>query len=76
VNSAYFAPLVILPTLIDGPGAYLTRCGEVVEIHLASNQHRFACHGVYPNGVADSWHRSGRLFAGRETTNDIVTRAS
>lgn len=73
MNSAYFAPLVTLPTVIDGPGAYVTRCGETVLIDAASSKHCFGCRGVYENGgIADSWHRSGRILASRETANDIV----
>jgi len=75
MSSAYFAPLVTVSTVINAPGMYVTRCGEVVTIHAVSSRHDFGCHGAYPNGTAESWHRSGRLFASQETTNDIVAPA-
>ncbi len=75
MTSAYFAPLVLFPAIITGPGRYLTRCGEAVEIVKASQRHEFGCHGTYSNGIADKWHRSGRLFAGMLSPNDIVRPA-
>jgi hypothetical protein len=66
--------LVVQPVVIDGPGHYLTRAGEVVTIEKASAHHDFACVGVYPNQVQDSWHKSGRLYFGTESKNDIVRR--
>jgi len=74
MTSAYFAPLVLLPTVIDGPGVYETRAGETVVIHDSSPRHCFGCCGTYASGVAESWHRSGRVFASRETQNDIVKK--
>lgn len=75
-DAAYFAPFVVLPTVIDGPGQYVTRCGEIVEISQASNRHDFGCAGAYSNSVGERWHKSGRLFASRETVNDVVARHS
>ncbi len=72
-GKSYFAPLVTLPTIITGPGCYLTRCGEVVEIETSSTGHDFACLGTYPDDTAEGWHRSGRLYAGFECRNDIVS---
>ena len=73
--SAYFASMVTLPIIIAGPGQYVTRGGEPVTIERASTTHGFNCYGVYANGVRDSWHRSGRLYAGTESRNDIVRAA-
>lgn len=74
--SAYFAPLVILPVVITAPGEYVTRDGERVTISKASSLHDFGCTGTYaPSGETDHWHRSGRMFAGRESRNDIVRAA-
>lgn len=70
--SAYFAPLVLLPTVIDGAGKYVTRCGESAEIAQSSHKHDFGCIGTYSNGTTERWHKSGRLFASRETANDVV----
>jgi hypothetical protein len=75
--STYFVPLFNLPTVILAPGPYLTRCGEVVLVTVVSPRHDFGCcHGVYPNGVAERWHRSGRIMASRETENDIVRESA
>lgn len=67
--------LVVMPTLIDAPGAYITRCGERVEVKVASPRSKFECAGFYANGVRESWHRSGRLYFGQECANDIVSKA-
>jgi len=70
--SAYFAPLVLEPVVIDSPGKYRTRCGETVEITASSRRHDLGCKGCYANGVRESWHKSGRIFATQLTANDIV----
>lgn len=74
--SLYVYPLIFLPVVIDGPGDYLTRGGERVAISHASTRHDFQCTGSYSTcGTNDGWHKSGRLFAGPESRNDIVARA-
>ena len=77
-NAAYMAPLVILPNVITEPGYYLTRCGDTVHVYAVSARHNFDCFGSYRSGNAsglhDSWHKSGRVFASRETDNDIVAK--
>lgn len=75
MSSAYFAPLVTKPVLIAAPGQYVTRCGEAVTIVKASSKHDFGCVGSYENGTPERWHKSGRIFAGIETENDIVSPA-
>jgi len=75
MSSAYFAPFVSFPVVILAPGRYLTRCGETVTVDAVSSRHDFACVGAYDNGVRERWHKSGRLFAGRETANDIIRMA-
>ena len=72
--SSYFVDLVALPTVINGPGDFVTRCGEVVKITQSSHRHDFGCAGAYSNNVAERWHKSGRLFALRETANDVVSK--
>ncbi len=72
--SSYFAPLVLQPTVIDGPGKYVTRCGETVEITQSSHRHDFGCYGIYGDNVKDRWHKSGRIFACRESANDVVAK--
>jgi hypothetical protein len=78
MSSAYFAPLVLLPEIITEPGQYQTRCGEVVTVVSISQKYRhdFENRGSYPNGVAERWHKSGRIFATSTTDNDIVARLS
>ena len=75
MTSAAFSAFVCLPTVIDAPGKYVTRCGEVVDVSRASSMHYFACAGTYSNGIIECWHRSGRLYFGQECPNDIVRRA-
>jgi hypothetical protein len=41
--SAYFAPLVNLPVIINGPGRYITRGGELVKVEVASWRNDFGC---------------------------------
>ncbi len=73
--SAYFAAFVNLPVVISEPGEYLTRGGERVTIEQASTRHSFGCVGGYADcGTQDRWHKSGRLYAGTESRNDIVSR--
>jgi hypothetical protein len=72
MNSAYYAPLVLLPAIVTEPGSYLTRCGETVTVTAVSIRHDHGCKGTYSNGVSEGWHKSGRIFAGQETANDIV----
>ena len=74
MSSAYFAPLVTRPVIITEPGTYITRCGERVTIETVSTRHDFGCRGVYSNGIVERWHKSGRIFAGVETQNDIIRR--
>lgn len=74
--SAYFAPLVSLPVVIDDSGEYITRSGERVYIERASSRHDFGCVGHYADcGTSERWHKSGRILAASETPNDIVRRA-
>ena len=71
-NSGYFLPLLGLPTIISGPGRYLTRNGETVTIESASTRNDLRCYGHYYNGVREGWHKSGRVLATSQTANDIV----
>lgn len=74
MSSADFRPLVTLPLVIDSPGEYLTRCGEIVLIDLVSTKHNFGCVGVYASGLLDRWHKSGRLYFDARSDNDIVQK--
>lgn len=85
----YFIPLARLPVIVDKPGNYKTRSGETIIIsevlppttdiatplkNWVGYGYEFGCAGNYSNGIAERWHRSGRIFAGRETANDILGR--
>jgi hypothetical protein len=74
--TAAYASLVPLPVVIDGPGQYLTRAGELARITDATSKHRFACQGTYPCGTPENWHRSGRLYFGIHSDNDIVSKVA
>lgn len=70
-----------LPTIIDGPGDYVTRKGQRVTIHEVSNgPETFKAKGAMwrmfrgklsAKGYA-IWHISGRYEAVHERTRDIV----
>lgn len=64
-----------LGVVINGPGEYLTRSGEVVTIEGIQPGLLFKCVGAYADGTRENWHPSGRLLPGRETQNDIVREA-
>lgn len=70
-----FKSMFALPTVVTGPGRYLTRSGETVTVTIASARYPLGCSGAYPIGVAESWHQSGRIYDGRITQNDIVALA-
>jgi hypothetical protein len=72
--SIYFIPLFSKPVIITHSGDYVTRDGNIVHITHVSDQHDYGCHGVYADRVLDYWHKSGRIFTGRETQNDIVAK--
>lgn len=78
MTHAYFAPLVLLPIVVTEPGKYITRCGDTVLIEQTSGRHDFGNRGFYDatgERITDSWHRSGRVNASRESNNDLVARA-
>jgi len=59
------------PTIIDEPGIYRTRCGELVTVNKVVEH--VAC-GEYPNGIPDTWDVNGRLYPSSESDNDIVSK--
>lgn len=73
---AYFTGLAVLPVIVTAPGLYVTREGLVVQVDVAGGKAAaFDCTGAYPNGVREHWHRSGRLYFGQPSCNDIVRAA-
>jgi hypothetical protein len=73
-NTTYFVPLITLPTIIDQPGEYLTRCGETVTVSVVSSKHDLGCLGEYSPDIREGWHKSGRLYASTQSKNDIVAK--
>jgi len=65
MTDTYFAPLTLLPSVINEFGDYLTRSG-------LSSSSDFKNLGVHETGVLAAWHRSGRILTSSETSNDIV----
>jgi hypothetical protein len=74
-QACFLAPLAALPVVITGARKYITRSGEVVEVHTASGNQDLGCKGTYPTGQAEGWHRSGRLYSSKQSMNDIVQAA-
>lgn len=71
--SMYYLPLITLPALIEAPGEYLTRDGELVVIEKVSSKLGDTCAGYYKaSGIPERWHKTGRILASSETPNDIV----
>lgn len=68
------SPLMPITKIITIPGKYLSRCGDLIVITDIGSNLRFSCFGLYPDGVKDAWHTSGRLFANVESVNDIVEK--
>lgn len=73
-STIYIVPLIFQPVIVTEPGRYRTRSGELVQVETASPRHDFGCIGRYPNGTRERWHKSGRIFAGCLSANDIVGR--
>jgi hypothetical protein len=75
MSAEYFAALEAAPAVITGPGPYITRGGESVEVTAVSRRNEFGCFGVRATGALECWHRSGRLCAEHEFAHDIVAPA-
>lgn len=67
--------LLAKPDIVTKLGQYKTRSGEVVKVERVSKRQNYMCTGTYSNGVAEGWHKSGRLLPFNETPNDIVEQA-
>jgi hypothetical protein len=68
----------LLPRVVDGPGSYLTRGGEVVTVERITNGFGYnnRAEGHYSNGIAEAWScRGGRVLPFSLSQNDIVARA-
>ena len=65
-------PSYCLSDIIDDPGSYKTRSGDIVQIKKVTNRGFFNCYGNYKDGTQEQWTKSGRIFKYRETQNDII----
>ena len=46
-----------LPDIIDEPGKYVTRCGEIVTVHtVGTGRTSCECRGMYPDSVMEKWN--------------------
>lgn len=67
-----------LPRIIDAPGKYRTRGGDVVEVfHIAERRDPSGWHrawGEYDDGVKECWEISGLILPTLETDNDIIEK--
>ena len=74
-GASWMVSLVALPVIIDENGEYKTRKGEIVLIVRTSKKNDFGCDGWYDeSNILDSWHKSGRLYFGQLSDNDIVSK--
>lgn len=70
---------LLLPVVIDGPGSYRTRGGEVVTVDVISTTRGYGYNnradGQYSNGIRETWScRGGRVLPFYESCNDIVSK--
>lgn len=72
--SQNFVSFILMPTIIDSPGDYITRGGEVVQVMEVSSRHDFKCRGEYSNGIPEGWHKTGRIYFGQFSDNDIIKK--
>lgn len=64
-----------LPDIIDEPGKYVTRIGEVVTVLTVNATRTFCdCRGMYSDSVVERWNVTGRLYTGQLSQNDIVRK--
>jgi hypothetical protein len=85
IADGYIAPLNELPTIIDGPGDYITRDGRRVTIHTIEPTKTLATTGFHAKGHIwrrvdsigrhpqyDTWHISGHYWTYGDLALDIV----
>jgi hypothetical protein len=70
-----------LPIVVDAPGSYLTRGGDVVTVEIISTSGGYGyqnrADGHYSTGVRETWScRGGRVLPYSLSQNDIVARTS
>jgi hypothetical protein len=71
---------LLLPVVVDAPGQYVTRGGDVVTIERITSHrgwgYKNRAEGQYSNGVAECWSaRGGRVLPWYLSQNDIVAKA-
>lgn len=60
------------PTVVTGPGRYVTRGGGVVTVSSVDGYRAF---GTYENGTKEMWTVSGHTLPSYLSPNDIVGAA-
>jgi len=70
-----------LPLIVDGPGTYVTRGGDLVTVEAISTHRSYGyqnrADGHYSNGIRETWScRGGRVLPYGESCNDIVSKAA
>ncbi len=76
-KSVPYLSRMFLPVIVDAPGNYVTRSGEVVTITAVKKaSYGLTCKGVYPQGILETWTKSGHIFPSIESGNDIVAKAA
>lgn len=67
-------PHYLLPVLVEAPGPYLTRGGDIVRVKAVVGPGVFTAwaRGEYEDGTPEAWRTSGRIFQNIESPNDIV----
>lgn len=69
--------LYVLPTIIDGPGEYVTRGGETVTVESVVGPGIITAraYGSYSCGIRESWYANGRVLPFSASLNDIVAKS-
>jgi hypothetical protein len=62
------------PHVIDTPGQYRTRKGDIVTIEKVETGICGFSSGFYDTKIRERWHNSGRIYSGCESLNDIVSK--
>lgn len=67
-------PHYLLPVIVERPGEYLTRAGDLVRVTAVVGRGVFTAwvRGEYEDGTREAWRTSGRIFENVESSNDIV----
>ena len=71
-TACYLMAFAKFPRVINAPGKYLTRGGEIVTVDTVEPGMHTFYRGSYSCGIKESWHNTGRIFSRTDSQNDIV----